>query len=261
MTLFRHELKSGRISLLIWSLAVSFMLLISVLIYPVMETQMGDLEEMIGQMGDLSGALGLDVSVYGSFWGYLGTELGDTLGLGGALFAALISISMISKEEKDRTAEFLLTHPISRAKILTSKLCAMAVPILVFELCSFIATILGVLLIGQELKIGTLLLLFSAYALMQLEIACICFGVSAFLRRGGVGIGLGISFGMYFLKILSNLDDDGEFLNYVTPFGYADGAAIVSDGKIEFGYLIGGIVLSLCGVVAAYLRYSKKDIS
>ncbi|MER2128192.1 ABC transporter permease subunit [Solibacillus sp.] len=40
------------------------------------------------------------------------------LGLGGGFFAALLGISALADEEKNRTAEFLLTHPISRRPLL-----------------------------------------------------------------------------------------------------------------------------------------------
>lgn len=36
----------------------------------------------------------------------------------------------------------------------------------------------------------------------------------------------------------------GEFLKYITPFGYAEGTVIVTDGCIDTGYLIPGILYS-----------------
>ena len=60
---------------------------------------------------------------------------------------------------------------------------------------------------------------------MQLVLAGICFGISAFLRNGSLGIGLGLALGMYFLNIIANLTSGAEFLKYITPFGFADVAA------------------------------------
>ena len=41
MTILKHELKEGRISLLIWAAAISFLLGVCILIYPEMENLLG----------------------------------------------------------------------------------------------------------------------------------------------------------------------------------------------------------------------------
>ena len=86
MTIFFHELKRGKISLLIWSLAIAFMLGVCVLIYPEMKTQMGDISAMFADMGSFSAAFGMDKINFGSFIGFFGVECGNVLGLGGAFF-------------------------------------------------------------------------------------------------------------------------------------------------------------------------------
>ena len=60
-------------------------------------------------------------------------ECGNVLGLGGAFYAAFCAVGILSKEEKERTAEFLLTHPVSRVKIITEKLIAVLIQITAFE--------------------------------------------------------------------------------------------------------------------------------
>ena len=56
MTLFLHEMRRSRLSLIIWSAALSFMLLICVIIYPEMKEQMGELSDMFANMGAFSDA-------------------------------------------------------------------------------------------------------------------------------------------------------------------------------------------------------------
>ena len=50
MTLFFHELKRGRLSLAVWTVAIAFMLGVCVIIYPEMSSQMGDISEMFADM-------------------------------------------------------------------------------------------------------------------------------------------------------------------------------------------------------------------
>lgn len=260
MTVFFHELKRGKVSLLIWSCAIAFMLGICVLIYPEMKTQMSDISEMFADMGSFSDAFGMDKINFGTFIGYFGVECGNVLGLGGALFASVLGISALAKEEKEHTAEFLLTHPVSREKVLAEKLLAVFLQIIILNLVSAIVTVLSVLAVGESVDAKVMLLLFLAYFMMQIEISAVTFGISAFLKGNGLGIGLGITVLMYFLNIMANLTENAKFLKYITPFGYTEGADIISNSAIEVKYLAAGLVFTVTGLVAAFLKYRKKDI-
>ena len=260
MTVFFHELKRGKVSLLIWSCAIAFMLGICVLIYPEMKTQMSDISEMFADMGSFSDAFGMDKINFGTFIGYFGVECGNVLGLGGALFASILGISALAKEEKEHTAEFLLTHPVSREKVLAEKLLAVFSQIIILNLVSASVTVLSVLAVGESVDAKVMLLLFLAYFMMQIEISAVTFGISAFLKGNGLGIGLGITVLMYFLNIMANLTENAKFLKYITPFGYTEGADIISNSAIEVKYLAAGLVFTVTGLVAAFLKYRKKDI-
>lgn len=253
-------MKRGKISLLIWSCAVAFMLGICVLIYPEMKTQMSDISAMFSDMGSFSAAFGMDRINFGTFIGFFGIECGNVLGLGGALFASILGISALSKEEKEHTAEFLLTHPVSRTKVLSQKLLAVFAQITVLNLFSVLVTALCTVAVGESADAKTMFLMFLAYFILQIEIAAVTFGISAFIRGNGLGIGLGIAVLMYFLNIIANLTEDAKFLKYITPFGYTEGADIISNGAIEVKYLAVGIAFAAAGIIIAFLKYRKKDI-
>ena len=260
MTFFIHELKQNRLSLVIWSLAISFMLCVSIIIYPEMSGQMEEMNEMMSEMGAFSSAFGLDQLSFGEFSGYYGIECGNVLGLGGALFAAIVGICAIAKEEKDRTAEFLLTHPIKRSKILFCKLASVFTQILLLNIVVNVFANVCAFAIGEGDGIGGRLLLGLAYLLMQIEIASICFGISAFVVSGTYGIGIGLSLMLYFMNIIANLTEDAEFLKYITPFGFSDSAYIINENSLKLEYLLVGILFALIGISVAYIKYPRKDI-
>ena len=114
--------------------------------------------------------------------------------------------------------------------------------------------------VGEVIPWKELSLFHLAYYLLQVELAGICFGISAFLRKGSVGIGLGIAAMMYFLNLIANIADVAEFLKYITPFGYCEGADIVSNGSLDSTLVIIGVVIGIVGIIIAYLKYTKKDI-
>ena len=260
LVLLRHELWQGRYGLLLWSIVIGGMLGICILIYPQMSGQMEDISGMFRDMGGFSAAFGMDKINFGEFLGYFGVECGNVLGLGGAFFAAILGVSALAKEEKERTAEFLLTHPVSRRAVTAQKFGGMLLQILILNLAVLAVTFFAVLAVGERPQWDRMLLLFLAYVLLQVEIGAICFGISAFVSDRGVGIGLGVAVCFYFLNLIANLTEKAEFLSYVTPFGYADGADIIANGRISGGYLAVELCFGAAGTAAGFLRYRKKDI-
>ena len=260
MTIVKHELKTGKTSFLIWTGAIGFLLSICIFLFPEMKGQMGDIGDMFGSMGAFTDAFGMDRLNFGTLVGFYAIECGNVLGLGGAFYAALCAVGILSKEEKDGTAEFLLTHPVSRIRILTEKLTSVIIQITAMNIIIYAVSIGSMAVIGETIPWKEVSLLHLAYYLMQLELAGICFGVSAFIRKGSIGLGLGVAVMMYFLNLVANITDSAEFLKYVTPFGYCDGAAVVNDGTLDGVMLAIGIALCLLGIAIAYIQYNRKDI-
>ncbi|MBR4457804.1 MAG: ABC transporter permease subunit [Clostridia bacterium] len=260
MTLIRHELKRGRISFLIWTAAVGAMLAVCIFLFPEMKGQMEGISSVFASMGSFTAAFGMDRLDFGSLTGYYAVECGNVLGLGGAFFAALCAVSSLSTEEKERTAEFLLTHPVSRARVVTGKLAAVLLQVTAMNLIICGIVIGSVAAIEEPVPWKLIWLLHLAYFLMQVEIACICFGISAAIRKGSVGIGLGIALLLYFLNLVANIAEAAKPLKYITPYGYCDAADIVASGTLDGPGIAVGMALAAAGVAAAYLHYTRKDI-
>lgn len=261
MTIVRHELRQGKNAFLIWTGAIGFLLVICVFLFPEMKGEMDSVSEMFSSMGSFTAAFGMDRLNFGTFLGYYAVECGNVLGLGGAFYAALCAVSMLSKEEKDRTAEFLLTHPVSRIRILTEKLIAVFIQITAMNLIIYILCTGSMALIGETIPWKELNLIHLAYFILQAELTGICFGISAFMRKGSIGAGLGIAAIMYFLNLIANITEAAEFLKYITPFGYCEGADIITNGCLNGRMVLIGIIIGMLGIIAAYLKYTRKDIN
>lgn len=261
MTVIRHELKQSRISLIIWSVAIGFLLAVCIFMFPEMKGEMNEVSEVFSSMGSFTQAFGMDKVNFGTLLGFYAVECGNILGLGGAFFASLCAISVLSKEEKERTAEFLLTHPVSRVRVVAEKLISVILQILILNAVVYVTAVSSIALIGETVPWQEITLMHTAYLILQLELAGICFGVSAFLRRGSIGTGLGIAVIMYFLNIIANLTESAEFLKYITPFGYADGAEIVRNVSLDTNMIVIGLLFAAIGISAGFIKYCRKDIS
>lgn len=260
MTILKLELRQGRTNFLIWTAAIGALMAVCIALFPQMKQQAEDLAAGFASMGAFTAAFGMDRLNFGTLTGFYGVECGNILGLGGGLFAAMIGVNILSKEEQGHTAEFLLTHPIRRGRVLTEKLAAVLLQILIMNGLIYLLAIGSIMAIGEKIPWKELNLLHLAFFLMQVELACVCFGISAFLRRGGLGIGLGLAAIAYFLNILGNLSEDTKLLKWLTPFGYTEAADIMTACKLDTEMIALGMTIALLGIVAGYWKYTKKDI-
>ncbi len=260
MTILKHELRQGRIIFVVWTASIAFLLMVCVSLFPEIKGEMNDVGDLFSSMGSFTDAFGMDRLNFGTLIGFYAIECGNVLGLGGAFFTSLIGTAALSKEERDKTAEFLFTHPISRVRVVTEKLAAVMVQIAVMNAVILSLSLVSMTVIGETIPWKEILLMHSAYFLLQVELAGICFGISAFLRRGSVGIGLGIAALMYFLNLIANMTESVRFLKYITPFGYCEGADLVTDGRLDGMRIAVGMLFAGAGIVIAYVRYCGKDL-
>lgn len=260
MTVFQKELRANAASFLLWTAAVGGLMAACVAMFPSMSDSKGNVSEMFAGMGDFSAAFGLDSLQFGTIMGFYGTECGSILGLGGAFFAALTAMNLLAGEEGGHTAEFLLTHPISRTRAAAEKLAALAALILALNAACFACGALGILATGEEAEWGSLLRYHGALLLMQLETGGLCFGASSLLRRSSFGLAMGLAAGMYFLGLMVNLDAGMDGLRFVTPYYYADAARVFAGEPLAGPMLAGGSLGGL-GAWLGLWRYGKKDIA
>lgn len=261
MTIYVKELKQSLKSLCIWTSSIAFMMLICLLLFPEMKNEMDNVSDIFANMGGFTNAFGMDKLNFGELMGFYGIECGNIIGLGGGFFAALTGISALAKEEKERTAEFLLTHPVSRISVITQKLLSVLTQIIILNLATVAVSLISAAVIKESFEMKVFVLLHVAYLIMQFEIACICFGISAFIKRGSIGIGLGLSLALYFINIVCNISDQANFLRYVTPYAYAEASNVISKTELDMGLIAVGAVITVAGSAVGYFKYLKKDIA
>ena len=231
MTLLKFEMKRNRTSLAVWAAAIALLLMICLIIFPDMKDQVNELNAAFSSMG-----------------------------IGGAFFAAYIGITALADEEKNHTAEYLFTHPVSRSRIVFEKLLRILLQILILNAVCILTALIVTAAIGERFQMNEFLLLHLAYLLLQTEIAAVCFCISAFLRKSGIGIGLGLAAFLYFLNIIANITEDAEWLKYITPFGYAEAADILTNAEISPAPAAVGCAVTAAGIAAAFFKYCRKDI-
>src|SRR6059058_2084461 len=134
MNLFLREMRANRKSLLIWSIGVIFMVTAGMSKYGALSGSKQSLGELMAQMPKslqaIMGIGNLDISTAIGYFGILFVYLV----LMAVIHALMLGATIIAKEERDKTSEFLLVKPISRQQIITAKLAAALVNVVVFNM-------------------------------------------------------------------------------------------------------------------------------
>lgn len=260
-TIYKHEMKSNLKNLFIWCLSVSIMGFICILLFTSVKDSMVGMADSFASMGAFSDAFGMDKLSIATLAGFYATEVGTIHGLGGAMFAAIISVGMLSKEEDGHTSEFLFSQPISRGKVITAKLFSVVTNIILFNVIAIVIYILAIVILGEDMPMKEFIIFHIMQTIMQLEIGAVCFGISAFMKKNKIGIGLGLVLFLYAYDLMARVVPDLEDYKVISPFSYANASDIFSGSELAMVALIIGAVILTLGVLMSYIVYQKRDLA
>lgn len=259
--LYKQECKMNFKSLLIWLVCVSGMCLCCILLFSSMEESMGAMAETMASMGAFASAFGMDRLSIATLEGFYAAEVGTIHTLGGAMFAALLGIGLLSKEEEGHTGDFLHTLPISRKEVVGAKYMTLATGITVFNMISVAVYLLGIVILGEQIAMSEFFLYHGMQWLLHMEIGTVCFFISACNRKNKLGIGLGLTFLLYVWDLIGRVIPDLKKTLFLTPFSYANASDVFSTGTVEWKAFVVGLAVLMGALVGAFAVYEKKDLA
>jgi len=180
------------------------------------------------------------------------------------IFSASTGALIFSSEEKNKTAEFLLTKPLTRKDIFMSKIFALFSLVFAIFLFQTAVAFIGVKIFGEGTASLSILFKMQINGLMLLLFfASIGVFVSMFLnpKNNFMGLVVGIVFGSYFIDAISKISDKMNWIGYFSPYDYFDFQ--VSNPDYRLNFLNIGLMILLCFVIliVSYFKYNKKNIS
>lgn len=257
--IFKYEWKASIKNLLVWSLTVGGMGLICIILYQEMQESMGDLADSFASMGAFSDAFGMSTLSIATLKGYFATEIGTIHGLGGGMFAAAIATIMLSKEEDQHTTDFTFVLPLSRGKIIVMKYLAITLNIVLFTMICGIMYQIGFLALGEHPGTKFIEYMFLQL-LMNVEIAAICFLVSAICKKNKLGLGISIAMLMYIYDLMARVIPSLEKLLFLSPYSYANATSIFSDSGWSLQAIVVGVFITIISLAFAFQYYTKRDL-
>lgn len=262
MNIYFHELKAYRNSTLIWSIALVALVLLFMSMFPSISRDVEVFKKMLeGFPEAVTKAIGLEIESFGSILGFY-SYIFLYLTLCGAIQAMNIGTSIVSKEVRDKTADFLLTKPVSRSKIVTSKLLA-ALTTLVFTNALFLV---AASLIVSQVKIEAysmkiFFMISITLLFVQLIFLALGFLISVIFPKikSVLTVSLGTVFTFFIIGMLTATTGD-ESKRYLSPFQYFDTGYIIKNSSFETPFLLAGGSIIIVSIVASYVIYTMKDI-
>ena len=259
-----HELRRYRKSLVIWTMSLVLLAIVFLSIYPSL-IQGGDLSLLQEIMNSFDEAykqlFSLDDNVFTSLVGFYGFLLTFVL-LIGAIQATNLGLSLLSQEDRNKTADFLLSKPVTRSDVITSKLMA-GITVLVITNAIFIPTMITITNNAFEEKIASDVLLLATLSLFFVQMFFLSLGlmlsVSFRKIKSVVSVSLPTVFGFYLIGILDGVIDE-QTIRYLSPFKYFKISYINEYSMYEGSYLLVGIIVMLIAIVLTYKIYTRKDI-
>lgn len=258
---YRHEVKAYIKSLLIWAVCVGGIGFACIVLFSSMKESIEGMAESFSSMGAFADAFGMSQLSIATLTGFYATEVGTVHALGGAMFAAIISTGMLSKEEDGHTSEYLFSLPIARYKVLAAKWCAILTQIIFFNVFCVGLYLAGITALGEEMARREFFLYHAMQFLMQVEIAAISFALSAMMRKNKIGVGLGVVLLLYACDMIARVIPDLSKYKAVSPFSYANAADILSTGEVEAAATGIGAVILILSICMAFVVYSKRDLA
>jgi len=258
------ELRNNLKGTIIISLLVILYIASTLGIYSVMQENMTKISDLYSTMPEfLMEALNFRLNQWNSVLGFYITYFVYYVPLIVGCYSIFLGTKLLSKEEQNKTAEFLLTRPVSREQIISSKLITLFIHVLGINIIAFLAGLFSCGIVSDwDLNIKNLTVLHTYGFLMCFFFGVLGFFITVLMKRAKaiIGIGIGIVMGTYFFDMTIRISDKFQFLLYFTPFKYMDFGVLSKDYGFEAWRLLVFIGASGLLIILSYVFYRKKDI-
>lgn len=262
MNIYKHEFRMNFRAVITWSIALILIMFLMMSLFSGFAADAELLNETLAAMPpELLAAFGMTNIDLGSVLGFYGFMF-SFVQICLAIQAANYGFSLVSMEERELTADFLLAKPVTRNKIMTSKLLSALTGMAITNIVVWITSFVVVTLFrdGREYDAQALVLLLLSTALFQLFFLAVGMVISLLVKRvrNVTPYSMALVFGMYVLNAFGNMLGQ-ETIEVISPFRQFDPQYITTNVAYDPLILL-SVVIIIVSIVGSYRLYTRRNI-
>jgi ABC-2 type transport system permease protein len=263
MNVFRLEVKMQLRSVITWSVAVAALILVFVSLFSSFAKDAALLNEMIANFPEeLLTAFGMNGVDLSTILGYFSLAFLFAQ-ICAAIQASNYGFGLVSVEEREWTADFLLAKPVTRTQILTSKLLAALSGLLITDIVIWASSILFITVYKGDATYEprALWLLLVSIVPFQLFFLCVGLVVSLLVKRvrSVTPYAMALGFGMYVLSVFGDMLGE-SVLEKLTPFKHFEPNYILQHRAYDAPLVVISVAATVLSLVGSYVLYTRRDI-
>lgn len=263
MNIYKFEIKKLWFSTFFWSIGIIGSMLLFIAFFPTMASDPDTMTIILQNFPEeFLNFFGLNSDLpFNSILGYYAMTM-QFVSAAIAIHAAYLGLSIISIEERELTADFLLTKPISRHQIFISKLLSSTTHLFILWAVIFANTILSVTLFsaGQSIDYTALVIYSLSIFLFQLSFLSIGIIISLIFPKfdNVITYSIAIGFGFFIVASMGDMLTI-DWIKYLTPFGHYNPNMLLVDG-FNIVLLLLNLIITITCFVGSYILYKKRNI-
>ena len=263
MNIFLQEFKMNFRPVITWSISIIALLFLFFSIFSSIADDMEALNSVMANYPpELLAAFGWDQMDLGTVLGFFAFAF-SFIQIMISLQAANYGFSLVSVEERELTADFLLAKPVGRVKILTSKLLAALTCLLITNIVLWGASFAAVNAYAgdRSYNSGILARVLVTAIFLQLFFLTVGLVISLLVKKvpSVISFSMGSVFGMYILAAFGGSLGEDMF-DYLTPFKHFEATKIVSTGNFDLPKLMISVIVIVISVIASYVLNQRRNI-
>jgi len=265
MNLFSKEMRRNAFSLMLWMIVITLLVAVTMSVY---RTFVENQSKILGMMSLVpKGVLQFKgVSNFNDLLSVMGFYAANNviyMMVLGSIFAIVLASNILLKEEYEKTAEYLLTRPLTRREIFLSKLAVLSLHVFLLNLVTSLAGFICMELVKNgPFSIKAFLILSLYTLLLNILFGAIGLFLSTLVKRPKpiTTFSIGLVLVFYFVFTLSKITEGADKIGYLSPFKYVRMDVINPAYDLDLWHLLyfTGISLLLLGL--SYRIYAWKDI-
>ncbi len=262
--MIKRELKYNFKSFILWTIVLIVLFALVFLLYStfISSENIDNINELMKVFPeDVLKMFNLDITHIDTAFGWMETEGFIFILLITGVYSAMLGGSILTKEEDDKTIEYLHSLPVKRSQIVISKIVSGLIYVVLMILLLGIANFIC-LSILEDFDKKTFIILSITPILSNIVIFSLALFISSFTHKTKkvLPINLAIVFISYILLTVSELSDKVRFIKYFSVYTLADTRGVILNNSVKIIYIVLSIVITIVLVTLTYIHYKRKEL-